>query len=385
MNKDEIKEKFEKYRLRVGIFLILGIFLWVAIEGNRTPAVKKEAELGEKKEIEVGDVGLKRYNGDDFRLLVLAISEYDEKGNIIHKETGEYNADLSYREWVMWNSDKYAPFLTDRVDFYYDHEYDENGNVIHTTVRNSINDYSEEYFFEYDESGKVVKCKSIDCNTGEEEDFSYEYDSSGNMTRVKSHYAEKKFNVSVFDKDTYFKHENEDGFFNTKIGENIVLSAPSADLNKTFSGSEELGIMRKLCERESDIPEDRVYPSFLNSKDSRPEYKYLLYLNYRDGEDVKTEYYRVYTKEGYNLYFGDTRVPVRIDGKVCFNGSNFSNRAKRTLIDYYLREDGTVEKSIEYTGFREEVASYKMESRYDRVTHRRYQIRTNIPESWNYD
>lgn len=381
----KIKELFEKYRIPVGLVLICLLFTYVIELDNRTPAVKREAELGEKKEVEVGDVGLKHCYGDDFRLLVLAISEYDEKGNIIHKETGKYDADLYDRGWVMWNSDKYEPCLTDRGDIYYDHEYDEKDKVIHTTVRNSINGEREEYFFEYDESGKVVKCKNIDCNTGEEEDFSYEYDCSGNMTRVKSHYAEKKFNVSVFDKDTYFKHENEDGFFNTKIEENIVLSAPSANFNKTFSGSEELGIMRKLCETESDIPEDRVYPPFLNSKDSCPEYKYLLYLNYRDGEDVKTEYYRVYTEEGYNLYFGDTRVPVRIDGKVCFDGSNFSNRAKRTLIDYYLREDGTVEKSIEYTGFREEVASYKMESRYDRVTHRRYQKRTNIPESWNYD
>jgi len=373
MNKDEIKEKFEKYRLRVGIFLILGIFLWVVIEGNRAPAVKKEAELGEKKEVKVGDVGLKRYNGDDLRVVVLAVSEYDEKGNIIHKKTGKYNGTLGLRlnpyneDWAMV-VEKYEPFLTGILDIYYEHEYDKKGNVIHTTVNNSKDDSAYKYFFEYDESGKVVKSRTIECKTGEEKDFSYEYDSSGNMMHAKLHYVEKKFNVSIFDGDIYFKHENEDdGFVNSKIKSKISILNKRGTLINSISSDEELGITRKLCMEKSDIP-------------IKPCSEARLFLNYRAGENVKTEYYRVYTEKGYVHYFGDSEHPVRINGKACFNESNVYNRAKRTLIDYYLRSDGTVEKSIEYTGFREVVVDYKTTTGYS--ARRTYQRRTDIPAIW---
>ena len=178
-----------------------------------------------EQERELGEVLMKKVDDDKLKVIVLAKSEYDEKGNIIHKATGTYKdmAGNSYslEEQIKGKRD-FRPVLSDKYDIYYEHDYDEKGNLTHTFIHNTKDEDSLEYFFDYDESGKIVHCKN-----GSGDEHWYEYDERGNITHKKSYFYNDYSRLMKNDADKYvhtdFKHEYDEPFVETKIDNDAIF------------------------------------------------------------------------------------------------------------------------------------------------------------------
>ena len=319
-----------------------------------------------KKERELGGTLTKKVDRDKLLLIVLSKSEYDQSGNIIHKKTGSY-ADKAGNSFSLEEKLKgkraFSPVLSDFYDIYYQHDYDENGNVIHTFIHNTKDEDTLEYVFDYDECGKIVHCKN---SSGDE--HWYEYDERGNMTKRTS-YFDSVFNRLLEDEEKYvqtdFTHEYEDSFVETKIDSNGALFFFGRFSFERYYSA--LGRIRTL--RVASDDEERIGLIRFRDRDKEPR------VDYRYGEKVNTEYYTNYQSRvyGYGRYFGSEPSPVGVDGKIYFDTDNRSNKAARTFIEYYLRDDGSVENSIEYTGFRK-TAYHK----------RIYRSRSYVGSHWGY-
>ncbi|MCR5290394.1 MAG: hypothetical protein K6E51_10410 [Treponema sp.] len=318
---------------------------------------------------ELGEVVTKKlkYEEGKLKLIVLAKSEYDTKGNIIRKATGDY-VDIAGRPdfftRIVKGKREFRPALRDTYDIYYQHDYDENGNLIHTFIRNTKDETTLEYSFDYDDSGKIVHCKNSDGG-----EHWYEYDSYGNMTYQKSYYYNEYDRLLGIDGyiHTYFKHEYEDGFVTTKIksnGDIFLLDSFAFIRNYSALGFERI---KSLVVNIGDDQKMRI----INQEPC---------VNYRYGKKINTEYYTNYKRliPGYATYFGKDGQPVGVDGKIYFDSHEGLNSDKRTFIEYYLRDDGTVEKSIEYTGLRE-YAIYK------KTYYKGFHGRSLFPDHYTYD
>ncbi len=327
------------------------------------------------KEAALGVQVSKKVDDDKLKVIVLAKSEYDQKGNIIHKRTGSYKdtADDSFSlEEKLKGKRAFSPVLSDLYDIYYEHEYDENGNLVHTFIHNTKDDDTHEYFFDYGESGKIVHCKN-----GKGDESWYEYDERGNMTKRTS-YFDSVFNRLLEDEEKYvqtdFTHEYEDSFVETKIDSNdAILFFGQFSFSRYYSL---MGTIRSLCVEVDDEEAQKI----LGISDYEPRVDYLY------GEKVNTEYYTKYQSQvyGYGRYFGSDSSPVGVDGKIYFDSHSGINRAARTFIEYYLRDDGTVEKSIEYTGFRKTAWWKKSNSRHS-LGHGHYYGGSLFPDHYEYD
>lgn len=321
------------------------------------------AGCGEQKR-QLGEVIAKKIDYDKFRLIVLAKSEYDEKGNIIHKRTGTYK-DMAADSGMNFSEEKtlFNPVLRDRYNIYYEHDYDENGNLTHTFIHNSKNEDALEYFFDYDESGKIVHCKN-----GNGEEYWYQYDEHGNMTQRKSLLLKnlQKDEDEKYIQDDY-THEYKNGSVKTKLEEFKIWGHVLGGL---------------YCERSYDEQKQRNYDIWVKVKDETDKSSGArAHVCYKYGEKTNTEYYSGYRNGyGYGTFFGSGYDVVGIDGKIYFDSHDGTNHAGRTFIVYYLRDDGSVEKSIEYTGFRE-TQLYQRRKRNDRRTGRE----VYVPVLGNYE
>lgn len=329
------------------------------------------------KEAALGVQVSKKVDDEKLSLIVLSKSEYDQKGNIIHKRTGSYKDTAGETGLEHFQGKRaFKPVLIDLYDIYYEHEYDENGNLIHTFIHNTKDQNTLEYSFDYDDGGKIVYCKTV-----KGDDYGenwYEYDERGNMTHRKSHFEDNfsEYNrilgLNEYD-NTYFNHEYEDSFVKTTIESDAgFFLFGSFYFERYYSLMERMRIFRVAIDDE----EQRELIRF-RDKEPRVEYQY--------GKKVNTEYYTNYKNQvyGYGNYFGSKEDPVGVDGKIYFDFAERSNKAARTFIEYYLRSDGTVQKSIEYTGFRKTAWFKKV--RY-RSSHGRGSYgRSLFPDHYGYD
>ena len=327
-----------------------------------------------KKELCIGDRVSKKVKQEKLEAVVLSIAEYDDYSNIIHKRTGSYKdtaGDSFSLEEKLKGKRAFKPVLSDLYDIYYEHEYDENGNLIHTFIHNTKDEDSLEYFFDYDDGGKIVHCKN-----GSGDEHWYEYDERGNMTHKKSYFYNDYSRLMKNDADKYvhtdFKHEYDEPFVETKIDNDAIFLFGQFSFVRYYSL---MGTIRSLCVEVDDEEAQEI----LEIRDYEPRVDYLY------GEKVNTEYYTKYQSQvyGYGRYFGSDSSPVGVDGKIYFDSHSGINRAARTFIEYYLRDDGTVEKSIEYTGFRKTAWFKKVRFR---SSHGRGSYgRSLFPDHYEYD
>lgn len=293
-----------------------------------------------KKELAVGNTVSKKIDGDKLKLVVLAVNEHDGKGNIIHKTTGTYrdmavNASLTQHE----RRKAFAPTVYGKKDVYYDNEYDASGNLVHCIIHRE-GESDVEYAFAYDESGKVRYSKAS-LGNGDYESY-YEYGENGWLVHSKtnsplSHAYAKDLEMDEFTDTNYTYDENA-----------IKVSSPVSsflygELKLYYSSEDGKPVyfgMKKGSER----------ALFVHGKETAIQYEY--------GKRTRREYYRNYDGfYDYSFCLGDENAPVGLDGMVHFVDMDCA-RDVRTVIEYVLRDDGTVEKSIEYTGKRE-VALYE--------------------------
>ena len=288
---------------------------------------------GEKKEIAVGDIVKKRVGGDKLKMVVLSVNEHDEKGNLTHKKIGNYKPQVNGGKKITY----FFPECKGFYEVWYDNEYDDRGNLTRTFIHNSKDTESWDYSFEYDGEGKIIYAKTkihpVDYIEGafDESECFYSYDEKGSISHFKASDEDADFLPDEF---KYYEWD-----YKSEYEDDSVLTEIIALFNKCQ--------IRRKYDEEGKIERVRL------SDDNSPWWEDPI-IDYYYSKTMKSEYYYNYTKRfyGYGDYLGSENLPLGIDGKLNLNTLNwdYKNRDTKTLIEYYLREDGTVEKSIEYTG-----------------------------------
>lgn len=95
--------------------------------------------------------------------------DYDEKGNVIHYQSG------TYEEWFEYNSSGKLTSAKDSEGIEVLFDYDEKGNLIHERPSDGL-----EIFREYDENDHQIK-ETIKLKDGNDEIHFFEYDSENHL------------------------------------------------------------------------------------------------------------------------------------------------------------------------------------------------------------
>ena len=319
---------------------------------------------GEKKDVAVGDIVKKRVGGAKLKMVVLSVNEHDEKGNLSHKRIGNYKPQVNGGKKITY----FFPECKGFYEVWYDNEYDDRGNLTRTFIHNSKDTESWDYSFEYDGAGKIIYAKTkihpVDYIEGAFDEYEcfYDYDEKGSVSHYKASKEDAEFlpeDFKYYDWD--YQHEYEDGDVYTEM-----------DLLAKYwicRFYDEYNRLSCVCLREGSLS------WFLYDREPTIHYYY--------GKKTKIERYYNYQKQfyGYSDYFGKERSPLGIDGKLNLNTLNwdYENRDSNTVIEYYRRKDGTVEKSIEYTG-KQYFKYYESRAGHSRYHGKvRYSVPTLIP------